>query len=169
MKNGSVTNGTDGRARHVCPETCPYRRAVMWLIVFAQFVLAGAIVLLTGNPWQWDWPLLPTVMGIAIGGWAIYTVRVRSTLHIAPMVRRDATLVTGGPYRWMRHPMYTGLLLFCGGYVAACPSWFAIGSWFALALVLAIKIYYEEGMLRRRFPDYADYARHVRRLVPFLF
>jgi len=169
MKSPPASNSEDGITQSACPEHCSIRRGVMWLIVFAQFVLAGAIVLLTGDPWRWDWPLLPTVLGLVIGGWAIGTVWFRSVLNVAPMVRSNARLVIQGPYRWVRHPMYTGLMLFCGGYVLAEPSGLAFGLWAGLTIVLAIKMYYEEGMLRRRFPEYGDYARRVRRLIPFLF
>lgn len=154
--------------KRVCPVDCPRRRAVMWLVVAAQFLIAATICLSTGNPLQQVWTAIVFLAGVAVGVWAIFAVGSK-TLHIAPMVRRTGHLVTGGPYRWIRHPMYTALLLFCGSFVWANPTVWSVGLWIALVFVLAIKIYYEEQELRRRYPEYDDYAKRTPRLIPFLF
>ena len=76
-------------------------------------------------------------------------------------------MVTGGPYRFIRHPGYTAAL------VAAVASGVALGSWLSMfiapiAIVLLVwRITVEEAMLRRDLAGYAQYAARVRyRLVP---
>ena len=95
----------------------------------------------------------------------------RENSFAAPVVKyqqeRGQTVVTTGPYRHVRHPMYAGMsLLFVGvplllgsGYgLALAPVWIAL---------LACRIPIEERMLREKLPGYADYAARVRwRLVP---
>jgi len=76
-------------------------------------------------------------------------------------------VVSSGPYAVVRHPYYSGLLL----WVLATPL--ALGSWWGLlllvpmALVLASRIHYEERFLTQNLPGYAEYCKRVRyRLVP---
>jgi len=78
----------------------------------------------------------------------------------------DAELVTSGAYQYVRHPIYTGIVLLLTGYTLAWSNW-------TLALVVGLvalryfqaKARAEERWLIRRFPAYEDYMRHVRRRV----
>ena len=85
---------------------------------------------------------------------------------ILPDPRQGNTLSQRGIYRFLRHPMYTAVLL-CGAAVSiAAPSlarWFALG---VCAVVLVLKVRYEEALLTARHPDYPERMRRVARLVP---
>jgi len=78
-------------------------------------------------------------------------------------------LVNTGPYRYLRHPIYTAVCLF------VWPPAIGSGSPRALAfaaLVTAgaiIRMLCEESMLVRQYPAYRDYARTTKRMVPFVF
>lgn len=86
-----------------------------------------------------------------------------------PQPRRTGELVERGPYRVVRHPLYSaGLLLATGVSLASSPV--ALACTGALGLLWAAKSAVEERFLRERFAGYAAYARRVRwRLVPYLY
>ncbi len=104
--------------------------------------------------------------GLGLAVWAGRTLG--SSLTPYPRPRRDGELVTGGPYRLARHPIYGGgLLLFLGyGLLASVPATAGAlvlgGLWWAKSGV-------EERHLAARFDGYAEYRRRVRgRLLPLL-
>jgi protein-S-isoprenylcysteine O-methyltransferase Ste14 len=77
-------------------------------------------------------------------------------------------LVTRGPYRLVRHPIYLGELGMCAGLVIASPSsWnMAVAAVFAAAQTVRMRL--EEQALTKEFPGYADYAARTARLIPRL-
>jgi len=81
----------------------------------------------------------------------------------------EGGLVTSGPYRFIRHPIYTAVLLFCFAGASAHLSLRAA----ALALVALTgalaRMWAEERLLRARYPDYAGYAARTKRMLPGLF
>ncbi|MGA9642648.1 MAG: isoprenylcysteine carboxylmethyltransferase family protein [Terriglobales bacterium] len=84
-------------------------------------------------------------------------------------VQKDKELTISGPYAYTRNPLYLGSFLLATGFAIAARSW-----WIVAILVLMLVLIYvpviaaEERYLRRTFPGYDDYARHVPRLFPRL-
>jgi len=120
-------------------------------------------------------PLLPislwtgglAVLALLFGGWAVLTMP-RRTLNVLPDVRAGAQLVTTGPYRYVRHPMYTAVLILFLAYVFDDPSPLRLGLWLALLVDLWLKLGYEEELLGRHFSEYRAYRKRTARLIPFL-
>jgi len=114
----------------------------------------------------------PAVIGVqaaavAVFLWARWTFGIRS-FHAAANPT-EGGLVTTGPYRYVRHPIYAAIVLFAAAGVAARPSWPAAGFG---ALVLAgafTRALAEERLVTERYPEYRDYARRTRRFVPGVF
>ncbi len=77
-------------------------------------------------------------------------------------------LVTGGPYRYLRHPIYAAILYFLWAGVAVHLSLPSILLALLASTLLAVRIRAEEILLAGTYPEYADYARRTRRVVPFL-
>ena len=138
------------------------------LLVAAQFTLIAWLIW-PFSPQVWTPAALALAVGAtALGVWTLAHNRL-GNFNIRPEPRTGARLVTRGPYRFMRHPMYAAVLLFAAAEtVAYADAWKIIAS-LALALVLAAKAVLEERGLREQFPGYADYAKRVRRIIPGLF
>lgn len=83
-------------------------------------------------------------------------------------MKKDQTLVVQGPYRWVRHPMYTSFVLLWVGYLLISANWF-IGLTGILGFVLAIVVRtpMEEQMMIERFGDeYHAYIKRTGRYLP---
>ena len=88
---------------------------------------------------------------------------------IFPKPRSDSALIQHGIYRFVRHPLYTAVMALSAGWGLLWSSWAAVAVAAALAALLYFKALREERWLREQFPDYAGYARRVRRFVPGLW
>ena len=111
--------------------------------------------------------IAPMVAGLAIVIWARLTFGVRS-LHAGS----DATkggLVTTGPYRFVRHPIYAGVMLILIGVVIGHHDPITLAAVAIIVIGLGVRIAAEERSVRRMYPEYEGYARRTKRLVPFLF
>lgn len=138
------------------------------LLVWLQLGLFLALIwthtwLARGIPWR-----LLELAGVLFGLWALAVMGL-GQLRIHPEVADHAALRTHGPYRWVRHPMYTSVLTVAGALTLDAPSFLRAGLFAALAAVLVIKLGREEIMLAEKFPDYAAYARRTKRMLPGLW
>jgi protein-S-isoprenylcysteine O-methyltransferase Ste14 len=78
-------------------------------------------------------------------------------------------VVQSGPYRWIRHPSYTGGLLTVLGVLVCCLNWASLAALILVAFGYANRIRVEERALAADLgPAYRDYMRRTRRLIPFL-
>ena len=132
-------------------------------------ILSSLYLTLTGpvKPDHW-WLAVGPVAGVLLGARALLAMR-RGRLSPLPEVRPGAVLVTRGPYRFLRHPMYTALLLIFVPLTFNRPAparWTALG---VLCLALVLKMGYEERLLRSRFPEYGAYAARTWRIIPGVF
>jgi protein-S-isoprenylcysteine O-methyltransferase Ste14 len=138
------------------------------LLVAAQFALL-AWLLWPLTPQRWSPPALAlAACSAALGVWTLVHNRP-GNFNIRPEPKASGRLVTTGPYRFMRNPMYSALLLFAAAEVVAYDDPWKILCWLALALVLLAKSVLEERGLRARFPGYTAYAKRVRRFIPGVF
>ena len=111
--------------------------------------------------------IVPQVAGLLLMIWARITFGLRS-FHVAANPTAGG-LVTSGPYRFIRHPIYTAVCLFTVPGVVAHWSWLPalLGS-LVVASALA-RILFEEQLLVARYPEYAQYSAITSRMIPFLF
>jgi protein-S-isoprenylcysteine O-methyltransferase Ste14 len=99
---------------------------------------------------------------------------LRENSFAAPVVKlqreRGQIVVTTGPYRWVRHPMYAGALLFFLGTPLQLGSWLGLAAAPLLIAALAVRVVMEERMLTAELKGYSDYAERVRwRLIPLIW
>lgn len=99
--------------------------------------------------------------------WARVTFGRRSFHVVADPT--EGGLVTSGPYRYIRHPIYTAMCLFTFAGVAAHWSW-SSGSCGVVILASAmVRIFSEETLVAAHYPEYAQYKAKTWRMVPFVF
>ena len=144
------------------------------LLVAAQFALIGVIAWKAGPFFlalqvsTLAWAVLSG--GLALAGWALTTNRP-GNFNIRPVPKPGGTLVTGGPYAWIRHPMYTAILLLglAGVYGVDIPGRTLVGAaFFALLGVLWVKAGLEERLMLASHKGYAAYAKETSKFIPWL-
>jgi protein-S-isoprenylcysteine O-methyltransferase Ste14 len=108
------------------------------------------------------------VAGLLVAYWA--RVHLGRNWSGEVMVKVGHTLITGGPYRWVRHPIYAGMTLALVGTALASGAFYGF---IGLALILfgfLVRVRLEEGLMRETFPaDYAEYSRRTARLIPGVY
>ncbi len=143
-------------------------RLKSYLIVFVQ--LASLVfILLTGPLFARQISLLALeFIGIFLGLWAIFEFR-KTTFRITPEVREGAILVVSGPYRFIRHPMYTGLIFIVAALILDLFTTMRLIAGLILFFDLLVKIRFEEDYLNRHFKNYKQYARYTYKIIPFIY
>jgi protein-S-isoprenylcysteine O-methyltransferase Ste14 len=143
-------------------------RLAVVVAVLAAVRLSGFTGLAaTREPWLRDSGLAVVVAGLALAVWArVYLGRNWGM----PMSRKvDPELVTTGPYRLIRHPIYTGIL------AAMAGTTLAIGGYWLIAVVatggyFVYSALHEERYMAEQFPGtFPAYRRSTKMLIPFVF
>ncbi len=150
----------------------------VFLLLYELFLFAW-LVLMPLDAVRFHWsqmPLLLQVVGAIalVASFFLISLTFRENAFLSPTVRiqqeRGQTVISTGPYHYVRHPMYAGgLLLFL-----RTPLF--LGSWYGLLLVLimipagAVRAVLEERVLREELPGYAAYMAQVKyRLIPYIW
>ena len=141
------------------------------LLVSAQFGALAVLALQAWDAWQpaashapaW---LLLCVSGM-VGLWALSANRL-GNFNIHPTPHPQGQLVVHGPYRWIRHPMYTAVLLFGAALAILAASSVAWPLWCLLLAVLLAKALLEERWMAQKHPAYPAYRARTRRFLPYL-
>jgi len=80
----------------------------------------------------------------------------------------DGGLVMTGPYRFIRHPIYTAILLFLWAGVASHGTILSLLTAIVATTATAVRLVAEEDLVVDRYPEYAAYAARTKRLIPFV-
>jgi protein-S-isoprenylcysteine O-methyltransferase Ste14 len=148
---------------------------VLWRIA----VLALAVILSQGVARGWIPRPAPFPYGVRLAGVALtalgigFSIWARMTLGSnwgMPMTLREKPeLITGGPYAFVRHPIYTGIIF------AMLGTGLTVGAWWFFVLLIAfgyflISAHREEKDMLQNFPDaYPAYRARTKRLIPFVY
>lgn len=135
------------------------------LLLLRARVLKGQAIVT--SPWEQGIGLAVFLLGLALAVWA--RVCLGRNWGMPMSEKTDPELVTTGPYRSIRHPIYSGIILAMIGTAVAISLYWLIaaallGGYFLVSAVV------EERTMGRLFPgSYPAYRRSTRRLIPFIF
>lgn len=137
--------------------------ALAFLLAVAGLVYLIVIRhLFATNPW-----LIAVQAGaVVLMIWARVTFGRRS-FH-ATASTTEGGLVTSGPYRFWRHPIYASILYFVWAGQVQNPTLPALGGASLVTLGLVARMVLEEQFLRAAYPEYVEYCRRAKRVIPFV-
>ncbi|MEO6875068.1 MAG: isoprenylcysteine carboxylmethyltransferase family protein [Opitutaceae bacterium] len=148
---------------------------VLWVTILASIGAAVAVVYFLP---RFNFVLTPAVaqifgllfaVGLVLRWWSILSLGRFFTVDVA--IAQDHELIVRGPYHWMRHPSYTGMMLVFIALATTFQNWLSIACiLIPISCALAYRIYIEEIALEVTFGDaYQEYARTTKRLIPGVF
>ncbi|MCI0395362.1 MAG: isoprenylcysteine carboxylmethyltransferase family protein [Chloroflexi bacterium] len=139
--------------------------------------LVAVAIYIVYPPWM-SWAALPfpaalrwfglvlAVSGFALLQWAHQALS--KNWSDTPRLMKDQTLITSGPYQWIRHPIYTAFILIMSATLFLSANWFIGLAWVSMAtLDILSRISFEEGIMLDSFGDqYRAYMKRTGRLLP---
>lgn len=139
-----------------------------YLLVAIQF--AGiAFFVVTGNTFPHHIVvLILQLISLFLGLWAILTMKFH-TVTALPSVRRGGQLCTSGPYRLIRHPMYTAVLLLLLAFLLNDYSPIRLMVLLIVFVDLIVKMNVEEKILVAHYGGYQAYRKKTKRIIPFVY
>lgn len=155
-------------------ERLRFRPELSWDKVFVAVVLAFFLfwlILMPLDAVRFHWSRMPSVLKI-IGALVLLIsmyisfLTLRENPYSSAVVRvkkeRGQTVVSTGPYSYVRHPMYAGAILFFLGASLLLGSWFGVLCALAFGLLVAIRAVLEERVLRKELEGYDAYMKRVK-------
>jgi protein-S-isoprenylcysteine O-methyltransferase len=146
-----------------------------WLIAFSSILMSGIILGVLHVRWTPDLPtylisigIILMILGVALRIWAVITLGKFFTMHV--VIFSNHHLVDTGPYRWLRHPSYSGVFIttiglgLATGYLIVLITFLII-----LGFALGYRIYVEEKALKEKFgKEWIAYSAKTWRILPWL-
>jgi protein-S-isoprenylcysteine O-methyltransferase Ste14 len=106
--------------------------------------------------------------GLALLIWTMLYLQP-GKFHILPDPVKSNRLVTKGPFRFIRHPMYLSLFLYLLPLIIEYFSFIRLGIFLIFVANMIIKLFYEERLMMAEYEQYAEYMKRTRRLIPYIF
>jgi protein-S-isoprenylcysteine O-methyltransferase Ste14 len=144
------------------------------------FAMMAGLIAFIVSPASMEWSSVPlpiwmrwigVALGVVAGVLLTWTLRtLGKNLTDTVVTRKEHTLVTTGPYRWIRHPFYSSLALAVGANSLTAANWFLFISGGLVFTLLVIRCAREEENLILRFGNrYRDYMDRTGRFLPRIF
>jgi protein-S-isoprenylcysteine O-methyltransferase Ste14 len=133
------------------------------------FVITAIVVLaVTGNLFSASpFVIAAQVAAVGLNVWARRSFQGGTfRVSAAPC---GTSIIRCGPYRVIRHPMYSAVLLFVWAAVVSHVSVLTLTIGIAATVLTIARVIAEERLLRAQYPEYDDYTRSTKALVPYLF
>lgn len=109
------------------------------------------------------------IFGFALSIWSVWVMKM-GHFNIQPELKKNAVMVKTGPYKLIRNPMYSGIIIFFGAGIANSFDYLNFLALMFLIIIFLFKIHSEERFMRLRFGNaYSVYQKRTFRLIPFVF
>ena len=129
-------------------------------------LLAGLYLLLSGNLFSVNPFLVVQLLAIAVMPWARRSFQPgQFNIHAEP---KEGQLISSGPYKFIRHPMYASALVIIWGGILGHFSLVNLIVGLIVTVTISIRIMVEEQFLLNTYPEYADFSRKTKLIVPFI-
>ena len=139
------------------------------LLVFTQFFIIFLMTIPFGQAIVfYSLGMSIILLGMFVGALALYKNRV-GNFNIRPDIKIDGILVTSGIYKFIRHPMYSSVLLIMAGVVLLYPMVYEYVLYSMLVLTLLIKLHYEENLWKCESSEYRQYCQSSKKIIPFIY
>ena len=137
------------------------------ILVFLQLIFI-AILALTGKIFIFNGIYITLIFIAAFPSlWAI--ILMKDKLRITPEPARDSKLITSGPYKYIRHPMYATVISLTLVWIVFDFSFLRLAVYILLAINMVVKMFYEENILENTFEGYKEYMKKSKRIIPYLY
>lgn len=137
--------------------------ALPLLVVLAAIVALGV----TGNLFAASaFVITAQVAAVVLNVWA--RISFQSGTFRVTAAPSGASIITRGPYRFIRHPMYSAALVFIWAGVASHLSVLTLAIGIAVTAVVIVRVIMEERLLRVKYREYQDYSQSTKALIPFI-
>lgn len=144
-----------------------FRSYKSFFFVFVQFS-SIVFLIITGNFIPRNNFMLAIIILISIPGvWGI--IIMNKHLNIAPDPLKHSVLITNGPYKFIRHPMYFSLLSVTLLWVIDYFTIIRFFIWILLFADILLKLHYEENLLIQSFNGYRNYTAVTKKIIPFIY
>jgi protein-S-isoprenylcysteine O-methyltransferase Ste14 len=137
------------------------------------------LVLMPLDAMRFHWSYVPPGLqvfgaGLLLWSFELFFLTFRENSFLSPAVRlqpeRGQTVVSTGPYHYVRHPMYAGAIVMVAGSALLLGSWYGLVSGAVILMAIAWRAVQEERLLRAELPGYDAYMAEVRyRLIPHVW
>ena len=158
----------------------PVREQKLLMKWFKLFLFLAFLI--PGFDYRWGWSrrlfggvptslaLVSLTLVLASFLFVFWVVGVNRFAASTIRVEEGQPVISSGPYRWMRHPMYSGSLVLFVFTPLALGSYIALPLFAVLIPIYVIRLLNEEKVLRRELSGYTEYCLHTRyRLIPFVW
>ena len=126
---------------------------------------------------RFSWSSVPTSIALfgnllVLLGFFIVFLVLKENTHSAAVIEvaDQQTVISTGPYAYLRHPMYAGVLILMFGIPLALDSWWGLFAFYPMLLVMVWRLLDEENFLAENLTGYEEYSEKVKfRLIPFIW
>lgn len=145
-------------------KTVDYTYVTIQVLLFIAYTFTGKIGVL-------KLPFWIEIIGLGVGVFGfliivIAVIQLKTNLSPFPSPKKNSTLINKGLYYYVRHPIYTGILLVTFGFACYTASVYKLLVALVLGILLYYKSQYEEKLLHDQFSEYKNYIEQTGRFFP---